>query len=111
PLGGDGRRLLTVGSQDLTARGRGEAQVWDVATARPVTPPMPHGRGIFHGARHAAFTPDGRQVVTVTDDGARWLWDAAIGRLALAPRKHGPDSAWDHPPEVTVSPNALHLAH
>ncbi|HKB39649.1 MAG TPA: tetratricopeptide repeat protein, partial [Gemmataceae bacterium] len=109
-LSPDGRRLLTVGSQDLTVNGPGEAQVWDVATARPVTPPMPHGRGIFHGARHAAFTPDGRQVVTVTDDGARWLWDAAIGRLALAPRKHGPDSDWDHPPEVTVSPNGLHLA-
>src|SRR5262249_51329797 len=59
-LSPDGRRLLTVSSAGGAVDGAGEVMVWDVATARPLTPPMQHGRGIYHAARHARFTADGR---------------------------------------------------
>jgi WD40 repeat protein/tetratricopeptide (TPR) repeat protein/tRNA A-37 threonylcarbamoyl transferase component Bud32 len=64
----DSRRLLTS-SYDGTAR------VWDAATTEPVTPPLPHG-----GSSEAAFSPDGRRVLTMDAAGLR-LWDTASGEM------------------------------
>jgi WD40 repeat protein/tetratricopeptide (TPR) repeat protein len=59
--------------------------VWDLATGRPVTPPSAF-RG---GVTRAAFSPDGRWVLTAGLDGTARVWDAATGRPAAPPLPHG----------------------
>jgi WD40 repeat protein len=56
------RRTLATGED-------GMARLWDVATGRPLGPPLPH-RGLV---TTLAFRPDGRAVAT-GDDGAARLW-------------------------------------
>jgi tRNA A-37 threonylcarbamoyl transferase component Bud32 len=62
----DGKTVLTSG---LNAN---DAQLWDTATGLPI------GKRIEHPASAAAFSPDGKAVITVRDHEAR-LWDAATG--------------------------------
>jgi WD40 repeat protein/serine/threonine protein kinase/tetratricopeptide (TPR) repeat protein len=91
----DGRRLVTAaGDRSYSGTGRprdlrdpasdpsksGAAQVWDAATGRPVTRPIPH-EGVV---RRASFSPDGRYILTtcVSRTGNRnhvQVWDAATG--------------------------------
>src|SRR5262249_16818026 len=59
---------------------------WDVARAEPLTPPLPHSAGI----KQAAFSPDGRHVLTVSCDVADrngevrvWLWPSAADSINL----------------------------
>jgi WD40 repeat protein len=59
----DGCRVLTDS---------GFPQVWDAATGQPVTPPLQHQDG---GAMHAAFSPDGREVRTISAGGMARVWD------------------------------------
>jgi tetratricopeptide (TPR) repeat protein len=59
----DGKIVLT-GSFDNTAR------LWDVATGRPLGPPMEHSGPV----ESVAFSPDGRSVLSGSSDAAR-LWD------------------------------------
>lgn len=54
----DSTRLVTAGT-DQTAR------VWDVATGKPVTPPLVHEDTVHQ----AAFSEEGRRLVTVTSGG------------------------------------------
>jgi WD40 repeat protein/tetratricopeptide (TPR) repeat protein len=101
----DGRRLLTV-SGDLSGRnGPGEARVWDAATGTPIAR-LKH-RDKPEGARpgpapatdyvirhvglvlRAAFRPDGKAVVTASDDQTARLWDAATGQAIGRPMEHG----------------------
>jgi WD40 repeat protein len=73
----DRRRVLTA-SRDKTA------QVWEAATGRPLTPPLPH-----QGAEwHAAFSPDGRRVLTGSRDKTAQVWDAATGQSLTPPLLH-----------------------
>jgi WD40 repeat protein/tRNA A-37 threonylcarbamoyl transferase component Bud32 len=81
----DGTRLLTVSrvvgaSHDPREWRQGGFQVWDVASGRALFAAPPHKTRV----RFAAFSPDGRRVVTREDDGTR-LWDAATGRLLSRP--------------------------
>ncbi len=65
----DGTKVLTLGS-DNTAR------QWGVATGKPVGEPMKHkGPPV-----RAAFSADGKTIVTLTMEGAK-LWEADTGRL------------------------------
>jgi WD40 repeat protein/serine/threonine protein kinase/tetratricopeptide (TPR) repeat protein len=73
----DGKRLLAAG-QDRTAR------LWDVATGRPIGPPMVHPDRVSC----LAFSPDGRTVVTGCQDRTARVWDAASGRLEGPPLGH-----------------------
>jgi WD40 repeat protein len=82
----DGRRLATLIGREGPTKGRpvGEARVWDAATGQPTSPPLK----TLEWTSMAAFSPDGRRLVTVgyrySDKGeliggeAR-LWDAATG--------------------------------
>jgi WD40 repeat protein/tetratricopeptide (TPR) repeat protein len=70
----DGRRLVTASES-------GSARVWDVDTAAPVTPDLPHDGPVLY----AAFSPDGTRLVTACDDQTARVWDVATGR-PLTPR-------------------------
>jgi WD40 repeat protein/serine/threonine protein kinase/tetratricopeptide (TPR) repeat protein len=84
----DGRRVVTAdGSRNLVGKAAkpAEARVWDVATGRPLTPPLKHEGTVVY----AAFSPDGRHVVTASYDGTARVWDASTGVARTGPLKHG----------------------
>jgi len=65
----------------VTAAENGLAQVWDFTTRQPVGDPISHNHGtngtwLFW----AAFSPDGRRVVTVGEDGTVQVCEAETGR-------------------------------
>ncbi|MDQ2828011.1 MAG: TIR domain-containing protein, partial [Chloroflexota bacterium] len=80
----DGRRVVTA-SDDGTAR------VWNAATGRLMTTLRGHGYitnqtmpgGRDYSVYDAAFSPDGKRVVTAGVDGKARVWDAATGRQLL----------------------------
>jgi WD40 repeat protein len=105
PLGPGALLAAPVASRGTTARVHSEAQVWDLATGRAVTPPLKYdGLG---GILRAFFSPDGRRVYTA---GCRWItaekrmeieeqvWDAATGRSLTPPLKRagGPAAGINH---------------
>ncbi len=58
------------------------AQLWDVATAKPIGSPLKHpdqGRGQM--IRIMAFSPDGKRLVTSSEDGSTRLWDIAAEKF------------------------------
>jgi WD40 repeat protein len=65
-----GDRLLTAGQTGV--------RVWDVARRRPITD-LPHPRPIGS----AAFSRDGRFVVTASFDGLVRIWEARTGQLIV----------------------------
>jgi WD40 repeat protein/serine/threonine protein kinase len=64
-----------------TSPASGEARVWDALTGEPLTPPFAESTFIHD----AAFSPDGRAVVTASFDHTAQVWDAATGR-PVSPR-------------------------
>jgi WD40 repeat protein len=73
----DGRTVVTAGRD-------GAARLWDVATGRPLTPPLQHQGGVAC----IAFSPDGGRVLTASTDRTARLWDAATGRPLSLPLQH-----------------------
>jgi dipeptidyl aminopeptidase/acylaminoacyl peptidase len=67
----------------VTASGDHTARLWDARTGKPLGEPLKYEGEITS----AQFSPDGRQVVTVSRDTAR-LWDARTGKPLGAPLKH-----------------------
>jgi WD40 repeat protein len=65
----DGRHIVTA-SED------GSAQVWDVASGKPIAPPLRHGSWVYD----AEFSPDGRWLVTAGFDNSAGLWEVETGR-------------------------------
>jgi WD40 repeat protein/tetratricopeptide (TPR) repeat protein len=87
----DGRWLLVLRDS--------EARVWDVARGEPVSAPVRRSPG---GGEDAAFSPDGRRVITFrnqlvtrrgepTWEGEADVWEAATGRLVCPALRPGPD--------------------
>jgi WD40 repeat protein/tetratricopeptide (TPR) repeat protein len=94
----------------LTRSGSGDVILWSADTGKRLgVPPLKHQGGVpaahadplglrvalplarRDGIQHAAFSPDGRLVVTAGDDGTACVWDVRIGRPALPPVRH-PDA-------------------
>ena len=74
----DGRRIVTA-SNDRTAR------IWDATSGVQLAVLSGHGEGIppdeeGGNVRSAAFSPDGRRIVTASNDKSARVWDAATGR-------------------------------
>ncbi len=84
----DGKTVLTQSDDVLSAdtkpiRGR-TARLWDAATGRPIGQPMVHQGP----ARSEMFSPDGKVVISGSDDKTARLWDAATGRPIGQPMVH-----------------------
>jgi hypothetical protein len=67
----------------VTATSENSARVWDAATGDPVTPPLLHNSPVAR----AAFSPDGRRVLTVSERGVR-VWHASNGQPLTPPLQH-----------------------
>ncbi len=65
----------------------GRAQFWDLERRQPIGAPLIHPPG--HMIWGAAFTPDGKRLVTTCDDGAARSWDVATHKLIGEPLWHG----------------------
>jgi WD40 repeat protein len=74
-----GNRLVTTCSDNTL--NEHEAQVWDTITGRKVGLPLRHRDGVLY----AAFSPDGRRVVTASEDRIAQVWETETGQR-LGPR-------------------------
>jgi WD40 repeat protein/tetratricopeptide (TPR) repeat protein len=79
----DGRSVLTT-----TWNNEHNAQLLDVDSGHPLTPPLEH-RG---AVGHASFSPDGRRIATASHDMWACVWDAATGKQ-IAALEH-PSAVW-----------------
>lgn len=61
------------GSLLLTTSAEGETQLWNISSGSPVGPRRSHGKDL-----RASLTPDGRWMITETEEGAR-IWRTSTG--------------------------------
>ncbi len=61
------------------------AKIWDLSSGRLLTQPMAHSGRVIS----AAFSADGRKVVTASLDGTARVWSAESGEPLTAPLVHG----------------------
>jgi WD40 repeat protein len=73
----DGRYVVAAGGA-AAEPGRGEAQVWEVKTGRPVGRPLRHAQTLTT----AQLSPDGRHVLTA-GKGGTFVWDLEKGEVLL----------------------------
>jgi WD40 repeat protein len=72
------RRTVRASSGDKTAR------LWDAATAKEVAVLRGHDDSVYS----AAFSPDGKRVVTASGDKTARVWDAATVKEVAVLRGH-----------------------
>ena len=100
----DGTRLVTVSEDPASGLGFGEgsiAQLWEVASGRPVGAPMKHGLHITA----VSFTHAGTKLATASLDKTARLWSVADGKPLGEPLKHD-----DEVFAMAFSPNDTMLA-
>jgi WD40 repeat protein/predicted Ser/Thr protein kinase len=78
---GTGKHEFQNGGEVLR---RGEARLWNVSDGTPSSFTLAHKDLI----RSLSFNPDGRTILTGSDDRTARLWDAATGRPLSPPLKH-----------------------
>jgi WD40 repeat protein len=82
----DGLRFVSYEQQGDTpgdyASADGRLQIWDANTGKPIGKPLEGHKG---GVRHAAFSPDGTQIVSAGVDGTVRLWNADTYKQLDAP--------------------------
>ena len=91
----DGQRIATAGAEPQGAEGeQGAVRIQSVTQA--ATPGEGHVLRLPHPARAhgAAWSPDGRRLVTACADGLVREWDARVGRLLGAFEGHADDVNW-----------------
>lgn len=96
----DGERVLTVGRSDQ--EGLYRACVWDVSSvtrvgvARDVRSGTLAGAAMVHPGHigDAAFSPDGRRVATISEDGTTQIWNTDPGDAAGPAMSSGEDSVY-----------------
>ncbi len=59
-------------------------RLWDANTGQALGQPMRHEAAL----KSAQFSPNGRWLVTASDDGTARLWDASTGQAVGEPMKH-----------------------
>lgn len=82
-LSPDGRRFATLGA------GAHQAAILDIAAGKLVTPPLSHDGPVLM----VRWSPDGRRVITASEDATARVWDAATGAVIGAPLAH-PAGRW-----------------
>jgi WD40 repeat protein len=107
----DGKRLLTA----LFVKAELTARVWDVQSGHPLGEPFKPRVTSLATVPAVQFSPDGKKVVTISDDNAARVWDAQSGQPLTQPLKHSggvksvqfsPDgtrvvtASWDHTARV-----------
>ncbi len=88
----------------IVASADDEVRTWDVSAAPQLVHMKRFGK---HGrwVSGMAFSPDGRTLVSCSEDGKVKVWEVATGRLATSPEL--PDERWK---DVTFSPDGSVLA-
>jgi WD40 repeat protein len=69
-------QLVHDSTKLVTQSSAGAVRVWDPATGKPLTPPLPHGTFV----REVVLSPAARRLITVGDDHTARLWNADTGR-------------------------------
>jgi len=85
----DGRRLLIVSEDDsrdeTSDKSRpGAVQMWEITTGKPVSQSMKHEQAV----KSAEFSPDGKCIVTASDDRTACIWNASTGAAMGGPLRH-----------------------
>jgi eukaryotic-like serine/threonine-protein kinase len=75
-----GGKIVLVGSE---VNADNVAWRWDTATGKPIGPPLTHHGHIYF----AVFSPDGRIILTASDDGTARFWDTVTGQPIGPPLK------------------------
>jgi WD40 repeat protein/class 3 adenylate cyclase len=97
----DGTRLLTFGGDDEVGLKDNTARIWDGASGEELLLLSGHTKALWPGN----WSPDGKRVVTASNDGTVRIWDATTGDELLAlsvPVSFGLFAWW--------SPDGNHLA-
>jgi WD40 repeat protein len=84
-VGGSTFRSFSVSADSLLIAtmsvGKNAVQVWDLATGRALSEPLPHP-GDYYGLFSVRFSPNGRFLLTAHKDGQVRYWDWQAGKLA-----------------------------